>query len=257
MLETIFNQAKILDGLGGIWILIFLVFARCIGFASMAPLIGYRSIPALVKVSFAIILTLLIMPNLEAPAVYPKNHLFIYLIVMNALIGMFIGWVASLVIEIIRVAGEMVNMQMALQASTLFDPGSQTQTTTVGSFFYLLGLTLFVTIGGMEKVIEGLYKSYNVFPIITYDITLNFERLLSATQEVVSIGFLIISPIIVILLVMDLILGLMSRAAPQINAFQISFSIKPGIGLLILLALLPAIIPILTRLFSEPMKYFY
>jgi len=80
--------------------------------------------------------------------------------------------------------------------------------------------------------------------------------LVRASQEVLSIGFLIVSPIIVILLIQDLILGIMSRAAPQINAFQISFSIKPSTGFLILLALLPPLFEIFSKLFNNPMRYF-
>lgn len=256
MFDIVLNQAEMLDQLGGVGIAFLLVFSRCLAFVSVAPLIGHKSIPSLVKISFGVLLTLLIFPNLEAPPTIPAGHKFVYLLLMNSAIGLIIGWVAGLVIEMVKTAGEIINMEMALHAATLFDPGSQAQTTIVGKFFDLLGLVLFISIGGMEKIIEGLYKSFNAFPIIIYEINLNVPKLISATAEVITIGFLIISPIMMVLLTMDLILGLMSRAAPQINAFQVSFSIKPSLGLILLLLILPALFPILAKLFSDPMRYF-
>lgn len=256
MFDIIISQTKILEQLGGVWIIALLVFSRCIAFASTAPLIGHKSIPALVKITFAVMLTLIIMPLLPTPSEYPRDYKFVYLIVMNVFVGLLIGWIANLVLEIGRTAGEMLDMQMALNAATIFDPGSQTQSTLIGRFFDFLALVLFISVGGMEKVIEGLYKSYNTFPIILYRIDINFNRILHATTDVIAIGFLIVSPIVIIILTVDLILGLMSRAAPQINAFQISFSIKPAIGVLLLLILLPALFQILASLYSNPMKFF-
>ena len=257
MFDFIINETKILTQLGGIWIILLLIFARTIGFISTAPLIGSKQIPTLVKVGFAIVLSLIFMPMIDTPSEYPKGYKFIYLIFMNAAIGMFIGWVSSLVIEIARVAGEMLDSQMALNAATVFDPGTQSQTTIMGHFFNMLGLVIFVSIGGMEKVIEGLFKSYNTFPVIVYSFNFNFLKVLKATADLISIAFLVVSPIIMILLTVDLILGLMSRAAPQINAFQVSFSIKPSVGILLILILLPALFQILAKLFLDPNRYLY
>jgi len=256
MYDLLLNQAKMLQQLGGMWTIALLVFSRVLAFASTAPLIGHKGIPALVKISFSMLLTLIIMPNLAIPEAYPKDYQFIYLIVINVMVGLFIGWAAQLVIETGRIAGEMVDMQMGLNAATIFDPGTQTQSTIIGRFFDVLTLTLFISIGGMEKVIEGLYKSFTAFPILMYEFNINFDKLLKATTDIIAIGFLLVSPIIITILAVDLILGLMSRAAPQINAFQISFAIKPSLGILLLIILLPALFQVLANLFSNPNRFF-
>lgn len=257
MLDIVINQAKIIEQLGGIWVIALLVFSRSIGFVGTAPLIGNKQIPALVKISFAVLLTLILMPLIEVPEEYPRGYKFIYLIGMNAIIGMLIGWIASLVLQIGRVAGEMLDMQMALTAATIFDPGSQTQSTIIGHFFDFMALVLFISIGGVHKTIEALLKSYNTFPVVVFQIELNFDKVLKATADLIAISFVIVSPIIIILLTADLILGLMSRAAPQINAFQISFSIKPSLGVLLVLILMPVILQIFAKIFSDPNKYMY
>ena len=256
MYDLLLNQTKILQQLGGMWIIALLVFSRVLAFASMAPLLGHKSIPALIKISFSILLTLIILPNLPVPDVYPKDFHFVYLIAINVFVGLFIGWISHLVLEIGRTAGEMVDMQMGLNAATIFDPGSQTQSTIVGRFFDTLTLTLFISVGGMESLIEGFYKSFTAFPLIMYEFNLNFDKILKATSDVVAIGFLVVSPIIMTILAIDLILGLMSRAAPQINAFQISFSIKPSVGILLLILLLPALFRVLGSLFTNPNRFF-
>lgn len=256
MADLIINQAKILDQIGGLWIFAFLIFVRCLAFTTTAPLIGNKSLPVLVKISIAMLLTIILMPTIDVPQEIPRNYKFVYLLIMNSLVGMLIGWITGLLMEIGRTAGEMLDMQMGLNAATLFDPGSQTQTTIVGKFFDYIALVLFISVGGVEKIIEGFHKSFITFPIVIYEISFSFEKILKATSDVIAISFLIISPIIVIVLTIDLILGLMSRAAPQINAFQISFSIKPLISLILLLILLPALIQILGKLFSSPMRFY-
>ncbi len=257
MFDLFMTQTKILEQLGGAWIIALLVFSRIAGFASTAPLIGNKQIPGLVKIGFSILLTLLIFPMIDLPSEYPKNYGFIYLIVINAALGMLIGWIISLVITIAKVAGEMLDMQMALNAATIFDPASQAQTTIIGHFFDFMSLVIFVSVGGMEKTIEALYRSFISFPVVMYNLNFSFDKVLKATAEIITLGFLIVSPIIMIILTVDLILGLMSRAAPQINAFQVSFSIKPSVGILLILILLPSIMEIFARLFNNPMKYLY
>ncbi|MBI3591527.1 MAG: flagellar biosynthetic protein FliR [Candidatus Melainabacteria bacterium] len=256
MFDIFLNQTKLLEQFGGVWIIGLLVFTRTMGFAATAPLIGSKQIPALVKISFAIVITLIIFPLIDVPPEYPRNYEFIYYIVINATVGMLVGWISSLILEIGRVAGEMLDMQMGLNAATMFDPVTQSQTTIVGHFFEFIALTIFISVGGMEKTLEGLYKSYNTFPVVFEQINFNLDKIIKATAELIAIGFLIVSPIVVIILAVDLILGLMSRAAPQINAFQISFSIKPTLGLLLLMVLLPALLEIFAKLFNNPNRYF-
>lgn len=256
MFDIFLSQSKILEQLGGTWVIALLVFTRCIAFASTAPMIGHKSIPSLVRVSFSIILTLILFPLLDVPDKYPKSFEFVYLIIINVFIGMMIGWVTNLVIEIGKAAGEMMDMQLGLQSATLFDPGSQTQTTILGKFFDMVTLTLFISIGGFERLIEGFFKSYDVFPVIIYSFDFGFFKLVKAAGDVLALGFLIVSPIVIIILTIDLILGLMSRAAPQINAFQISFSIKPTVGMVLLLILLPALFQVISSLISSPFRFF-
>ncbi len=257
MFDLFMSQTKILNQLGGIWIITLLVFSRVIAFASMAPLLGHKSVTTLIKVGFSILLTLMIVPSLETVTEYPKNAEFIYLIIMNVFVGMLLGWVANLVMEIGKVGGEMLDMQMGLNAATVFDPGTQTQTTIIGRFFEYLTLTLFVSIGGLEKIIEGLYKSYNIFPVIVTSIHFDFNKILAATGNVAGIGFVIASPILMTILVVDLILGIMSRAAPQINAFQVSYTIKPTVGLLLLLLLLTMFMEAMSGLVNSTSKFFF
>jgi flagellar biosynthetic protein FliR len=172
----IVGQLSIFDQIGNVWIVALLVFTRCMAFTAMAPPTTHHSIPVIVKVGFAILLTLLLFPNIEPPEVYPKNHEFLFFLFMNASVGLFIGWAAMLVIEIVRAAGEMINMQMALQAANLFDPGSQSPTTIIGRFFDYISLVVFLSVGGVEKTIEGLYRSFTIFPLTATTININIGK---------------------------------------------------------------------------------
>lgn len=251
------SQTNLLNQFHNVWTGALLVFVRCMAFVTMAPPTSHKSIPVMVKIAYAISLTLMILPTLKEPEYYPKNHEFIYQIVLNIFVGLFIGWLSMFVMEIVKIAGEIINSQMSLQSASLFDPGSQTQTTIIGKFFDLLVFVVFLSCSGVEKVILGLSKSFNTFPILITSFDINMLKVLNATYQVVLIGFLISSPIVMTLLAIDLILGIMSRAAPQINAFQISFGIKPSVGVILLLLLLPALFPVIKGLCEQPFRFMY
>lgn len=235
------------------------IFARVLGFIRFAPVFNRKEIPGFVKLSFAIILTIILMLTVHTGPV-PKETSLVLGIILNAFGGMIVGFIANCIVLAIAAAGDMINMQMGLSSAMVLDPTIGAQVSILGNFFGILAVILFIHIGGVYWLINALHRSFDIFPIyahqIPLDLMINEKYLVTITSNVLYIGLQIASPILLATLGQDLILGIISKTAPQVNVFQLSFLFKPVLGAAILLWIMPIIINVINDYFLSFAKIF-
>ena len=161
------------------------------------------------------------------------------------------GFTANILFVTVVAGGEMMDASMGFSAAQTFDPALNAQTTIIGKFFNVLSIVIFFFIGGPEMLLQGLSESVDSFSIYAGNLDINVNKIIALCGNIINMGFLLVSPIIITILVNDIVLGLISRAAPQINAFQISFTIKPSIGVITLLMILPLFFSAVMNFFSH------
>ena len=124
----------------------------------------------------------------------------------------------------------------------------------------LLAVILFIDVGGVYWLINALHRSFEVFPLyanaIPMDQIVNKEYLVTLTSNVLYVGLQIASPVLLATLGQDLILGIISKTAPQVNVFQLSFLFKPVLGAAILLWIMPIIVNVINDYFISFAKIF-
>lgn len=173
---------------------------------------------------------------------------------------MLVGFIANCIVLAISAAGDMINMQMGLSSAMVLDPTVGTQVSILGNFFGLLAVILFIDVGGLYWLINALHRSFEIFPIyanaIPMDRLVNKEYLVTITSNVLYIGLQIASPVLLATLGQDLILGIISKTAPQVNVFQLSFLFKPVLGAAILLWIMPVIVNVINDYFMSFAKIF-
>ncbi len=228
-----------------------LVFVRVLAFLHMAPIFGHKNITSLTRIGFGIFLTMILLNSMELPKVPATSYYLAWSIVINICIGLLIGFVAKLMFETIVSGGEMMDSSMGFSSAQTFDPHSGAQTTIMGKFMSTLAIVIFFVVRGPERLIESLHQSFSAINI--YSHTFNFDtlRIVHLVGDIISMGFIIVSPVVLTIMTADIILGLISRAAPQINAFQVSFTIKPSIGVIVFLLILPLFFMGLTNFFGN------
>lgn len=256
-LNDLFFGNEILSGLGQ-WITsASLIFARIVSFAHMAPVFSNKSVFSLARIAIALILSFIffdIHPDIKIPE---EGYFLPYVLFLNVAIGHLVGYISRLLFSIVTAGGEMMDSSMGFSSAQIFDPGSGSQTTLIGRFMTTLAIVIFFMVKGPERMIAGLYKSFEIFPLYGADISFEIDRIISLTGDIITMGFIIISPVVLTILLNDLILGLISRASPQINAFQISFTIKPSLGSIVLILILPLFLTGMMNLFTSGSRYFY
>lgn len=235
------------------------VFARVLGFIRFAPVLNRKEIPGLIKVSFALVLTIILMMTVETGPM-PSHTSLILGLFLNVVAGMLIGFIANCIVLAIAAAGDMINMQMGLSSAMVLDPTAGAQVSILGNFFGILAVILFIDIGGLYWLINALHRSFEIFPVfaqaIPMDKLVNQDYLIKITSNILYVGLQIASPVLLATLGQDLILGIISKTAPQVNVFQLSFLFKPVLGAAILLWIMPIIINVINDYFISFAKIF-
>ncbi len=229
-----------------------IVFARLLGFIRFAPIFNRKEIAGLVKLAFAFILAVILTPLLK-PGIPPANISPLLLLTLNFIAGAVIGYIAQIIILAIEAGGDMINTQMGLSSAMVMDPSTNSQTSILSRVITLLGLVIFIQLGGFYWLINALVRSFEIFPIYAVSIPLekiiNLDYLITTTSNVLYIGLQIASPVLLATLGQDIILGVISKTAPQVNVFQLSFLFKPVLGASIMIWILPMLINVISDFF--------
>lgn len=253
MLESLFAFFEYIpdfnDALGGG----ILIFVRFLGFLLLAPIIGRKEIPALVKIPLTMLLTVIFVGVLK-PEAPPASSSLVLSIFLNFVFGSILGFIANVIFATINAAGDMMNMQMGLSSAVMFDPSTRSQSSVLGRFFSLFGIVVFMHMGGLYWMFDAFARSFEVYPLYATGFPiqeiLNLEYLSLLTANVLYIGLQIAAPVLLATLGMDIILGIISKTAPQVNVFQLSFLFKPLLGAAIMVIILPMLYNIISDYFS-------
>ncbi len=228
------------------------IFARLLGFFRLAPVFNRKEIPGMVKISLVLLLTI-VLTSITKPDVNIIKDSFVLSIFLNMVVGAMIGYIAQLILLAVDAGGDMVNMQMGLSSAMVLDPTTSSQVSIVGKCFQLLGLIIFIQLGGIYWLITALTRSFEIFPldatIIPLHQLVNMDYLVQLSSNVLFMGLQIASPILLATLAQDIILGVISKTAPQVNVFQLSFLFKPVLGAAIMVWILPMLVNIVSDYF--------
>ena len=216
------------------WISVFLwPFIRVLAMLSIAPVLGHQSIPARVKIGLAASIALIIGPTLpEIPASAYDGWNALNILMQQMAIGLVFGFILRLVFAGIELAGDLVGLQMGLSFATFVDPQNSTQAPLLGSFLGIIASLVFLAINGHLMLIAGIVDSFRAFPVGMGENSLPPVRgLIGLGGEVARIGLHLALPVVTTMLICNIALGVLTRAAPQLNLLSVGFPISLLAGL--------------------------
>ena len=217
-------------------------FIRILALITTAPVISHRSIPARVKIGLAVAITIIVAPTLPtaAPAATAAWN-GLGLLAMQAGIGAAIGFMLRMIFAAIELAGDLVGLSMGLSFATFVDPQNSDQSPLIGSFLGVIASLVFLALNGHLIMINGVVESFRVFPV-GLPVSGNAVPLRDFAMmggEVFRIGVHLALPVITALLVCNLAIGVMTRAAPQLNLMSFGFPVGLLAGLWMLWMAMP------------------
>ncbi|MEY4752542.1 MAG: hypothetical protein RJA44_217 [Pseudomonadota bacterium] len=232
-----FSEAQLMQ-----WLLPLLwPFVRTLALLSTAPVLSMRMVPRRVRIGLALLVALAAQATLPPMPPIPLDSAPAFLVlVQQILIGVTMGFAARVVFASIEFGGELIGLQMGLNFAGFFDPASGSQGTATARFFGTIATLLFIVSNGHLMLIAAVVRSFESFPASTAVLApLQLLQPQVWGAEVFRLGLWIALPVLTMLLFVNLVLGVVSRVAQQIQIFSVGFTITVGVGLSGMLLTLP------------------
>lgn len=225
---------------------------RIIVILATVPFFGQQFVQGVMRMVIIFNLSLLVVP--VTLAVIPHETISLVslagLLVKEALIGLVMGAVISVIFAAAESAGSILDFQRGASISQAFDPSTGESSTLLGILFAKIAVYVFFVGGGIFAFLTIVYKSYTLWPIFSFfpHFSPYFATfILELADLVMKLAVLIAAPIFIVLFLAEFGLGLMNRFAPQLNVFSISMSVKSGLAAFIIIFY----IPVLFELFKK------
>jgi len=226
---------------------------RILGMITASPLFGNSSIPVSGKVILGVMLAMIMAPAIPAmPAADPMSMAGFLILLQELLIGVAMGFAMRIVFAAVEMAGEVASLTMGLGFASFFDPQTKGRSSAVSQFLALIATMAFLAVNGHLILLEALAESFITMPVSSTPIAAGAPwELLRWAGKIFSAGLQLSLPIVAALLITNVALGILTRAAPQLNIFGIGFPISLGVGLLLISQSLPYLSGPLQNLFNE------
>lgn len=215
-----------------------LAFSRWLAIIFQLPLFENVAIPVVVKVLTTLMLTFAFFPMIQDQLIMDINYVgaesFWYLTIFNTLVGLVIGFFVKSLLSIFISTGALMTQQIGLNALSYFDPQAGGQ---VGPFEKLIEWTVLMMIissGALLPMFKGVISSFStihVYNLGKMSHSIDFFMILFKSIFISSI--MLATPMIFVNLIINTVMGIVSRAVPQMNVIAVSFAVNIGLGLLV------------------------
>lgn len=226
---------------GSLWAF-FQVFTRVSALFVTAPVFGSREIPTQVKAGLAAILSLVLLPPVRA-TLQPGAPATVFgmaaVLLGQALIGLLIGLVVSLIFVAVRVAGDLIDYQMGFTQAATFNPQFNETVSPIASFQYRYAIVLYLIGNGHHLLLAALGRSFSRLPVSQISLGGLSGAFTDLTFQMLVAGLQIAAPAAAVLLVTDIAFAFLNRAMPQMQVFYVGMPVKILVGLVVLIAVLP------------------
>lgn len=235
-----------------LWIASFIwPFIRVLAMLSTAPVFDHRTIQRRLRFGLAALVTILLMPLLPPPQTTLNSGQAIIVLIQQILIGASMGFAMRLIFSTFEMAGDLIGLQIGLAFAQFIDPNRGGQTPLLGSFLGVLASLFFLSVDGHLLVISSIVQSFELVPISTNLAVTQPQNIASTGGIMFMLALQISLPVLAAMLICNIVMGLLARAAPQLNIMSIGFAITIVMGLWVLWASLPHFIAGIDRVIEH------
>jgi flagellar biosynthetic protein FliR len=234
-----------------------LVFVRIASFVYAAPFFSTKGVPNNVKIGLSVFVSYL-MYSFGPEHVYPQyNTILGYctIVLKEVIVGLLIGLAAQLCTSIVLFAGRIIDMEIGLSMASVLDPTTNEQSSISGVLLQY-GVMLILYASGLHRyLLKALMETFTLIPID--HISINTDKLLTSLvtflSEYIVIGFRICLPVFASITLLNIVLGILAKLAPQMNMFSVGIQLKLLAGLSVLIITI-RMLPDISNIISETMQ---
>ncbi|WP_062048741.1 flagellar biosynthetic protein FliR [Bacillus sp. JCM 19034] len=231
-----------------------LILVRALAFFAVLPIYSHQSLPNIFKIGLACFLAWVMVFTLDTPIV-EINGVYFFLVIKEALVGLMVGLIAAILMYAIQTAGGFIDYSMGFMIANVVDPQTGAQTPLTGSFLYAFAILFMLLVNGHHLLLDGIFYSYQFVPIDQVFLPLSQENIIqyvvTTFNSMFIVAFQMAFPIVGSLFLVDVGLGMISRAVPQMNVFVVGLPLKITVGLLLLTVYLSVFYLLVQQLFEH------
>lgn len=226
-----------------------LSFTRIAAFLFTIPFLKPSTIPSIAKIAVSLGIAMSVAQHVGEQVVVSNVVEFILLIMMQLMAGLTLGYIVQLIFAVMNIAGGLIDIDLGFSMMQVMDPASNQQVTVIANFFYILFGIIFVSLGGLEQIVLGVVYSFKIIEPSFFLGELNFlEQILAIFGFMLTSGVQIAVVITVTIFILNFVILILGKSAPQINIFANMFGIKIVTGLFLLYIMLPFLHMAMTQL---------
>lgn len=204
----------------------FYALVRTGAWIAIAPPFSSTAIPVRVKVAMSATLAVVLAPSFDGGPDVLDTGAFLGGLLYQLLVGLGLGFGVLVLFSAVQAAGQLIDLSAAFSSATMYDPFSNAASSPIGRLYQLMAITILFVIDGHLMLVRGLLASFEAAPLGGLrldDLAAFLVRDLSTFfVAAVQIAF----PMLAALFLSEVLLGLLSRAAPQLNILVIGFNLK-------------------------------
>lgn len=223
-----------------------LILIRLASFVFAAPFFNMANVPQRVKIGFSFCLTILVYSLFPDMSVEYNGMIeYAIIVVQEVIVGIMLGLISSLCVQIIMFAGKIIDMDIGISMAQLYDPTTRMQVGIMGNFYYYMMMLLLIISGMHQYLVAAIVETYKVIPIggVKFSASV-YTTIIGFMSDYFIIGFRIALPVFASILMLNCVLAILARIAPQMNMFVVGMQLKIFTGIFVILftiSMLPSI----------------
>ena len=233
-----------------------MIVVRMAGFIYTAPFFGLRNVPLRVKTGLTIALAVVMFYVLPyEPLEYAGVIGFALLVVEETLCGLILGFVANICYQILAFSGQILDMEIGFSMVNEMDPVTSAQVTVSGNMYsYAVMLMMMITYMH-HYLLDALIDTYALVPIGKAAINpMIYSVVVELIGQYFVLGFRIVLPVFAAMLIVNSVLAILARVAPQLSMFVIGIQLKVFVGLAVMVVMIKMIPGIASLIFDKMLE---
>lgn len=208
---------------------------RIAGVMSFAPFLGSVSIPARIKAVFTLAFTALLYPVCPVPVAVLTPAGWTRVVLGEVVLGLAMGLCLQFIFEAVQLAGQVAGFQLGFSLVNVIDPQTNVDTQVLSVFHQLVALLIFLQLDVHHWILRGIVKSFDYVPVGSVIISPGVvHQLLRAAGAMWLVGVQIATPLLFATVLIDVTVGFLSKASPQLPAILLSIPMKSLLGYVVL-----------------------
>ncbi len=232
-----------------------LIFARIASFLFLMPIFSGVNVPTRIKIGFSFIIAVVIFSTGVTNGVEVSTTAvgYAFSLCKEIFTGILLGYIVFTFFTVFYFAGQMMDYSIGYSMVNVMDPVSQIQVPITGNLIYYVMAVLLIVSGGLNSILLVFFDSFNSIPLGTTNFMMDegfVYFMIQLTSTYLELGIRIAAPLLGTILIVDIALGILVKASPQMNVFVVGLPIKLLVGLTLLVLICPYFLQVYNEVFN-------